>query len=182
MRKLSTSKLSGKKQFFIDGVECTQFEWQQAFAQNKGYKNFYQYSKDRGYAAKQLKAPEQTFRIKDEHTDRPDGLHDIPGMPNYYATAEGQIWCWSTKRNRWINIAQQTQKSGYRVFQPFIDGIRRVRYCHIAIHNAYHGICPEGYEVHHIDGDNTNNHANNLMCMIKEEHRSMRRGKYNKNK
>ena len=179
-KKLTTSRVSGKKLFFIDGVECTQFQFQNVYAQNHGYKNFYQFSKDHGYTAKQLKAPEQTFRIKDEIIDRPDGLQDIPNMPNYYATAEGQIWCWSVKRGRWINISQQTQKSLYNVFQPFIDGNRRVKYVHRAVHDAFYGICPEGYDVHHLDGDNTNNHANNLTCMLRDEHRRMARGRYKK--
>ena len=49
MKKLTTSQKTGKKQHFIDGVESTQFEFQQAFAQNHGYKNFYQLTKDRNY-------------------------------------------------------------------------------------------------------------------------------------
>ena len=120
---------------------------------------------------------DQLFRFKKEYSDKPDGLKEIPNIPSYYATKEGQIWRWSAKRSSWINIAQQTQKTLYNVFQPYINGKRCVRYSHIAIHNAFHGLCPEGYEIHHIDGDNTNNHASNLMCMLKEEHRKLKKGK-----
>ena len=181
MRKLTTSKKSGKKKFFIDGVECTQNEFQQAYAKNKGYKNFYQLGRKKGYKWPNIKTrPEQTFRIKEEYNNKPDGIKEIPNIPNYYATEEGQIWCWSNRRNCWINIAQQTQKSLYKVFQPYINGKRCVRYSHIAIHNAFHGLCPANHEIHHIDRDNTNNHASNLMCMPKDDHRRLKRGKYKK--
>ena len=180
MKKLTTQKTDTGKLFFIDGEQVTQYQWQTVYAHNHGYKNFYQFSKDHGYTAKQPKAPEQTFRIKEEFTVAPKGIFPIPGMENYFATREGQIWCWSTKRTRWINIAQQMQKSGYRVFQPYINGVRRVRYAHIAINNACNTHCGETEEVHHIDGNNTNNHADNLTCMLKDEHRRLKRGQYKK--
>ena len=180
MKKLTTQKTDNGRLYFVDGIEVTQYQWQTVYAHNSGYKNFYQFSKGHGYKAKQPKAPEQTFRIKEEHTVAPEGILPIPGMENYFATREGQIWCWSIKRNRWINIAQQMQKSGYRVFQPYINGVRRVKYAHIAIHNACNAICPEGHDTHHIDGDNRNNHADNLMCMPRDEHRKMKRGRYKK--
>lgn len=182
MRKLTTSKLSGKKLFFIDGVEATQFEWQQVYAQNRGYKNFYQFAKDRGYKAKQLKTPEQTFRIKDEHYDGPEGIVEIPSAPGYYAMEDSTIWCRSEKRKRWIIITPYSnpRNQGYEVIQPYIDGVRRVRYVHRLISEAYNGICPVDCEIHHIDGDNRNNHISNLQIMPKNEHRAMKRNRYKK--
>lgn len=182
MRKLTTSRLSGKKLFFIDGVECTQFAWQQVFAQNKGYKNFYQYSKDRGYTAKQPKAPDQIFRIKEEHIDGPEGIVEIPSAPGYYAMRDSTIWCRSEKRKRWIIITpySNSRNHGYEVIQPYIDGTRCVRYVHRLVSEAYNGNCPVDCEVHHIDGDNRNNHISNLQIMLKSEHRSMKRNHYKK--
>jgi hypothetical protein len=180
MKELSSKTIDGKRVWFVDNQPSTQFQYQQTLAQNKGYKNLYVMGVQRGYKYRLLKAPEQTFRIKEEFIDRPNGLYDIPGMLNYYATVEGQIWCYSVKRGRWINITQQTQKTGYKVFQCYVDGKKYVRYVHRCVLSAYKGLCAEGYEVHHIDGNNANNCLNNLQYMIKDEHRRMKKGKYKK--
>jgi hypothetical protein len=182
MRKLTTTKKTGKQQWFIDGVETSQYEFQMEYAKSKGYKNFYQFSKDRGYKARQLKSPEQTFRIKDEHTDGPEGIVEIPSAPGYYAMRDSTIWCHSEKRKRWIIITpySNSRNHGYEVIQPYINGTRCVRYVHRLVSEAYNGTCPEDCEVHHIDGDNRNNQSSNLEIMLKITHRSMKRNQYKK--
>ena len=46
----------------------------------------------------------------------------------------------------------------------------RVR-LHIYVWEKYNGAVPEGYDVHHIDHDKTNNDIDNLVAMPKHEHR-----------
>ena len=179
MRKLSTSRKSGTKLFFIDGVESTNTEWYRVYAQNKGYKNYSQMCVSRGYV--KLRSNDE-FRIKEEFTDGPAGIVEIPSAPGYYAMQDSTIWCYSEKRQRWIIIKpySNSRNQGYEVIQPYIDGIRRVRYVHRLVSEAYNGICPEDCEVHHRDGDNRNNHISNLQIMPKAEHRAMKRNKYKK--
>lgn len=178
MRKVTTKRIDGKQCFFHeDGSPATFYEYHQYWAFKKGYKNFYTYALAQG--SMKLKAPEQTYRIKTEYDNLPEGAIPIPDFPTYYATSDAQIWRWSTKRQCYLNIAQQTQKSGYNVSQLYdIDNVRRVKYVHRLVHDAFHGPCPEGYEVHHIDHDNSNNHADNLVCMPYDDHRRMKRKSY----
>lgn len=177
MKKTSSKRINGKQIFYIDGVECTNYEYQTQWAQNQGFENFYDYAIAIG--SQKLKAPHQTFRIKTEYSSLPEDAQAIPGYPTYFATPDAQIWRWSIKRKCYLNIAQQTQYSGYNVTQLYdIDNKRRVRYVHRLVHDTFHGKCPEGYEVHHIDGNNSNNHADNLVCMLKDDHRRMSRKSY----
>jgi hypothetical protein len=182
MAQLSTKWINKKKYFYVDGKEVTAYQYREVYAQNKGYKNFYQLGVDKNYKFYPDKNSEEIFRFKEEHVTQPDGIREIPDIPGYYATAEGAIWHFSERRDRWIEISQQTQKSDYRVFQPYINGKRHVKYCHRAIHNAFYGEVMEGYEVHHRDGDKTNNRASNLTSLPKEEHRRMPRRPYKSRK
>jgi hypothetical protein len=175
MKELSSKTVDGKKVWFVDGQPSTQFQYQQTLAQNKGYKNLYVMGVQRGYKYRLYKAPEQTFRVKQEFTERPEDIQLIPDMPGYYATTDGVIWCYSERRGRWIIIAQQTQKTGYKVFQPYIGNKRYVKYVHRCVISAYKGPCAEGYEVHHLDGNNANNCLSNLEYMPKDEHRRMKK-------
>lgn len=47
------------------------------------------------------------------------------------------------------------------------DGIRRL---HRAVWFTYHGTIPEGFDVHHIDGDRDNNQIENLLCLPRGIH------------
>ena len=38
------------------------------------------------------------------------------------------------------------------------------------IYEDYYGSIPEGYEIHHIDGDRSNNDISNLKCVTTQEH------------
>ena len=48
------------------------------------------------------------------------------------------------------------------------DGVR----LHRAVWEHYHGPVPDGYHVHHIDGDRSNNDISNLACLPHSEHES----------
>lgn len=41
---------------------------------------------------------------------------------------------------------------------------------HRDVYEFYNGEIPEGYDIHHIDEDKTNNKIENLMCLPKSEH------------
>lgn len=177
MKKITTKTEKGITKYFIDGVEVSGYQYQKAYANNNGFTSVNAWFKSMGW--KKLITPEQTFRIKEHYDSLPEDAQPIPGWPTYYATPDAQIWRWSSKRQCYLNISQQTQASGYNVAQLYdIDNKRRVKYVHRLVHDTFYGPCPEGYEVHHIDNNNTNNHANNLVCMVADEHRRMTRKPY----
>ena len=49
---------------------------------------------------------------------------------------------------------------------------RTICYIHRACWEAYWGMIPKGYVVHHVDGDKLNNEIENLQCMTRSEHSS----------
>jgi hypothetical protein len=125
-----------------------------------------------------LKAPDDTFRIKERIIDKPDGLYAIPDYPSYYATIEGDIWCESAKRKAWIKISQQQLPGGYKQVQLYLNNTKKViRYVHRLVWSAFNGSIPEGYEIHHINYINDDNHAMNLELMEISTHRKMKKNK-----
>ena len=65
-------------------------------------------------------------------------------------------------------------KNGYRQF--FDKHLRRWVFTHRrAVENAQ-GPIPAGHEVHHVDGDKTNNRPENLQVLTKQEHQAIHRG------
>jgi hypothetical protein len=47
------------------------------------------------------------------------------------------------------------------------------KYLHRLIYEAHHGEIPDGFEIHHLDGNPLNNHIDNLKMINSSEHRSM---------
>ena len=174
-----TKNKDGKISYYVDGELTTQSKYIDAWAKNKGYKNISQYGKANGWKHKQPKTNDK-FRFKDEFNVCPDDVQPIPGFPNYYATRDGKIWCNSVTRKRWILISQQTQKTGYKVCQLFVEGKKYIKYIHKLIALAYLGECLENHEVNHVNRDKTNNHMDNLEYLPKDVHRRMKRGPYQK--
>ena len=61
--------------------------------------------------------------------------------------------------------------SDQRYFRPNSVQIRRgVETLHREIWKAHHGTIPDGYHIHHIDGDAGNNAIENLACLSPEQH------------
>lgn len=152
------------------------------------YQNMLRWVKSTGYDSvyfralakgqRKLKAPEDTFRIKERITIKPDGLYPIPDYPNYYATVEGNIWCESSKRRCWIKISQQQLPGGYKQVQLYLNSSKKViRYVHRLIWTAFNGPIPDGYEIHHINAINDDNHLMNLEAMEITIHRRMKKNK-----
>lgn len=62
------------------------------------------------------------------------------------------------------------EKTGYYLCSRENEcGIRKRM--HVYVWEFYNGTVPDGYEVHHIDGNKSNNDISNLKCVKAEEHR-----------
>ena len=151
------------------------YEYQQNWARNAGYESVHDYRIKNGIVV--IKDKWRQIKPVD---GCPDNARELPEFPGYFVTPDAVIYHKSKLRKKWIIIKQQTQKSGYNVFQPYLDGKRYVKYVHRNVLAAFEGVRDEGYECHHIDGDNSNNHIDNLMWMERDEHRRQKRGNYNK--
>ena len=58
---------------------------------------------------------------------------------------------------------------GYKISAISVDGKRIPISHHQIVATAYHGDCPDGYEVGHLDDDRSNNHPNNLKYVTKSD-------------
>lgn len=146
----------------------TSYEYHKHIANKKGYRNPREYRKDIG-----IDTVKDEWRVKQRYDECDPTAKEIPFAPTYYATPEGVIWCYSEWRKCWLIIAQQSHKSGYKAFQPYIDDKRRVKYVHRGVCAAFYGDRDGSYEAHHINGDRHDNTLDNLVWMGKDEHRRM---------
>lgn len=84
----------------------------------------------------------------------------------FYVTEEGKVFG-PTKKERKI----QTNK--HRQGRQYINTSKGTIFVHTLIAMGFPEICGEmfeGCEVHHLDGDCSNNHASNLKVLSKSEH------------
>lgn len=98
---------------------------------------------------------------------------DIPGYPGYQASREGQI---RSIDREWQQLSKQgtlhTHRIKGRVLKPapsqsghltLVPGrAHGTTNVHKLVALAFHGLCPEGKEVMHLDEDETNNRPLNL--------------------
>ena len=61
------------------------------------------------------------------------------------------------------------EKKGYYQCTRLLDGHRKR--LHVVVWEHFNGPKPEGYDIHHIDGDKDNNEIDNLFCITRIEHR-----------
>jgi len=99
-------------------------------------------------------------KFKVEYKELPAGCQPIPNMPTYYITKDATIYRWSDKRKCYLEISQQQQKSGYMVFQPYINDKRCVRFVHIVMCETFIG--PRPHPNHQVDHINHIRHDNNI--------------------
>jgi len=69
--------------------------------------------------------------------------------------------------NKRLNIF--TNSRGYEIWKDKRTG--KIKYAHKEIHRLFYGEFPEGYEIHHKDGNKLNNAIDNLIALPKETHR-----------
>lgn len=101
-------------------------------------------------------------------------IREIPGFPGYYVSDDGKVFTsWRaggryTKPNgRGPNpMAQIPAGAGYL---SVTLGRGRKRYVHRLVALAFHGEPPAGFEACHIDGDKTNNRADNLRWASRQD-------------
>jgi len=147
-----------------------EYEYQKSLAIKKGYRTPGEYR-----LAKGIDTIKDEWRVKNRYAECDPTAVEIPFSPGYYITPEAIIWKYAEKRECWLIISQQSHKSGYKAFQPYIDGKRHVKYVHRAVCAAFYGDCDGSYEAHHINGNRHNNTLGNLKWMPKDEHRRMKK-------
>ncbi|MBQ2152344.1 MAG: HNH endonuclease [Clostridia bacterium] len=97
----------------------------------------------------------------------------IPFAPEYYASSEGRIFTTNRSKNR---IKGLDHWSGDYIRVEFtINGKRKRKKLHqlIAELFCYGAIAKTEREVHHIDGDKTNNRADNLAFVPPHYHKAV---------
>ena len=139
-----------------------------AFLDRHGFETLQEYLKE-----KCGKVVKDEWRIKDRYEECDPTAVEIPNIPGYFITPDAVIWKYSPKFKSWITISQQTLKSGYMTFQPYIDKKRFVKYVHRELLNAHRGYRDISYEAHHVDRDRQNNNLSNLRWVEYDEHRRM---------
>ena len=94
----------------------------------------------------------------------------VPLFPGYKADKAGNII--SSKYSKPRVLIQHLGTNGYKsVSMTRFDGeIKRVL-VHRIVAMTFHGECPDGMEVRHLDGDRLNNSADNLMYGTRSENR-----------
>lgn len=61
-------------------------------------------------------------------------------------------------------------KNGYRFFSKGSRGVAQRKYEHHLVWEQAFGSIPEGYEIHHKDGNKLNNSLSNLQLITRSEH------------
>ena len=73
---------------------------------------------------------------------------------------------WNGKKwHRWPNSAHRTNREYYQKARP-----GGVDYLHRVVWQEAHGDIPDGYHIHHINGDCGDNRLENLECLSPSEH------------
>lgn len=89
---------------------------------------------------------------------------DIPGFQDqYWACAGGHIY---SSKGR---LTGHFHRKGYHRVTLRVDRRNKNFYTHRLVALAFHGECPDGYHVDHIDFDRINNRPENLRYLSAEE-------------
>lgn len=92
-------------------------------------------------------------------------IRPIPNFPGYYSNRDGEIL--STKCSRgvvWRAMRPQLYKKYFQVRIRLNEKIRTHR-THRLIARAWFGESPSGFEIHHINGKNSDNRIENLILI-----------------
>ncbi len=107
----------------------------------------------------------------------------IAGWPGYRVGADGSIWTRRRKGNTGLlgfcwrelhptTVAHGQNPDGRRVVTLRDRKRKRWAYVHDLVCEAFHGPCPPGLECRHLDGDSTNDAADNLKWGTSAENRA----------
>ena len=125
----------------------------------------------------------ETITIEPQHSNKIPFRTEIKDFPNYtFYPHEGKIY--SHNQERYIGYYDKAR----------IEKCNRTKsYTQVAIYNnrrrlfgttgtliwlSVFGSVPDGYEIHHIDGDAKNNKISNLMLVTREQHHLIHRRDY----
>lgn len=84
----------------------------------------------------------------------------IKRFPNYGITTDGKIW--SHLSNKWLKLGKQSSGVGYLTVNLGRGNERSKQLIHRLVLETFVGVCPDGMECRHLDGDATNNNLSNL--------------------
>lgn len=99
------------------------------------------------------------------------GMDKIKDYPNYLINKDGKIYSLKTKKY----LKPIVKNTGYLyVFLYNKNGMKK-HYIHLLVLNAFRDRKPNGYESRHLDGNNQNNHINNLEWGTKKDNANDKR-------
>lgn len=85
----------------------------------------------------------------------------IEGFPSYRVGSDGSVWS-CAKGTRWHRLKATPDKDGYGCLRLYRPGSWKQVRVSVLIATAFHGECPAGQEVRHLDGTRNNDAADNL--------------------
>jgi hypothetical protein len=97
-----------------------------------------------------------------------DQYRPIEGYPGYRVSRGGEVQsCWDRgsrweQTDNWRPLTPLRRRGGYLGVNLSRGGIKVSRYVHRLVIEAFAGPRPEGMVCRHLDGDRTNNRADNL--------------------
>lgn len=99
---------------------------------------------------------------------------EIPGIPEYEVSALGKVKRVQAGRGAVAGriLRPSSTATGHLVVRLHINGNLVYRKVHQLVAIAFIGPIPEGYAVHHIDGEILNNHYSNLEIVPRGHHSS----------
>lgn len=89
----------------------------------------------------------------------------IKGFPQYRVTDRGIVYSRRTRISlvpHWTALKPKTIKSGHLYVNLRHNNMSRMRGVHCLVMEAFWGLCPEGMEVCHNNGNSSDNRLNNL--------------------
>lgn len=105
--------------------------------------------------------------------DTPEEWRPVAGFPDYEVSSLGRVA--SVKRGERQILRGGKTDTGYRNVLLYRDGVRVGRRIHQLVAHAFLGPRPEGLQIRHLDGDQLNNEARNLLYGTQAENMADRR-------
>lgn len=91
-------------------------------------------------------------------------------ITTYYITTTGELY--NSKTNQWLK-GQINYKNGYKSFNISIDGEKHRLYAHRMVAETFIPTTDRTLEVHHIDGNKTNNCVENLAWVTSQTNKEL---------